>query len=197
MKRLIFLMLIFITASLVQAQIPSLTFGPKAGASFSNFSSDNVMIEEQIKGSLNFGIFVRLGNKIYLQPEISFMNRKGELYNNDIPESNKTIHVKTLDIPLLLGIEVMDARLFNVRVMGGPVASLAVNKDVNSQNWLSAITEEEINGANWGIQVGAGIDFLIFTFDLRYEIGMSDFSKNNDLTLKNNLLVAGLGIKLL
>lgn len=197
MKKFIFLMLVILSSTALQAQIPSLTFGPKVGAVLSNFSSDNVMIEEQIKGSLNFGVFFRLGNRVYLQPELFFMNRKGELTNNDIPGSNKSIHIKTLDLPVMLGIEIMDAKLFNVRIMGGPVASLAVNKDVNSLNWLSAVSEEEIRSANWGIQFGGGVDFLIFTFDLRYEVGMSDFTKDQELILKNNMLVASLGIKIL
>lgn len=197
MKKLLSLLFIALAGLTVNAQVPSFTIGPKAGANFSNFSADQDQIESEVRSSLNFGAFVRLGNKIYLQPELMFMNRKGDISQSELFESNKSIHLKTLDIPVLIGAKVIDTKVFNIRILAGPVASLALNRDITTDNWETGITSDDIRSANWGIQAGAGIDFLMLTFDLKYEFGISDFSKYEGLTLKNNMFVVGLGWKIL
>ena len=196
MKKYLIAILVFFAFS-ATAQVPYFTFGPKAGASFSRFSADQEQIKEEIKSSLHFGAFVRIGDKLYLQPELLFMNRKGDLSQTAVAGSTKSLHIKTLDIPVLLGGKLIDTDLFNVRVMAGPVASLALNKDINSENWDNTITGKDIRAANWGVQTGAGVDLQMFTLDLRYEFGISDYSKDEGLTLKNNMFTVSLGWKIL
>lgn len=197
MKKILSVLIIAMVGLTATAQIPGFTIGPKVGANFSNFSAEQEQINSEIRSSLSFGAFARFGNKLYVQPELMFMNRKGEISSADIMGSNSSIHLKTVDIPVLLGARILDAKLFNVRIMGGPVASVVVNKDINNDNWDSAIRKDDIRNANWGLQVGAGADVLMFTIDLRYEFGMSDFTKGEGLTLKNNMFVIGLGWKIL
>lgn len=197
MKKSLIVIIIALFGTTAMAQIPNFSIGPKAGATFSKITSDEDQIKEEVKSSLHFGAFVRLGNKIYVQPEVIFMNRKGELSSGNIAGSSKSIHLKTLDIPVLLGGKIIGSEVFNIRVMGGPVASLALNKDVSTDNWGSVITEDDIRSANWGLQLGAGVDVLMLTFDLRYEYGISNFSKEDGLTLKNNMFVVSLGWKIL
>ncbi len=197
MKKILCLLFIALAGFSVKAQVPGFTLGPKVGANFSNFSADQSQIESEIRSSLNFGAFVRFGNKIYLQPELMFMNREGDISLTDLQGSNKSIHLKTLDIPVLIGAKVIDAKALNVRILAGPVASLALNRDITTENWESGITSDDIRNANWGIQIGGGVDFLMLTLDLKYEFGISDFSKTDGLTLKNNLFVVGLGWKIL
>lgn len=197
MKKFLLVILIAFLGTAAAAQIPNFSIGPKAGATFSKITSDQDQIKEEMKNSLHFGAFVRLGNKIYVQPEVLFMNRKGGFSSSTIDGSRKSIHLKTLDIPVLLGGKIFGPEAFNIRVMAGPVASLALNKDVSSENWDSVVTEDDIRGANWGLQFGAGIDVLMLTFDLRYEYGISNFSKEEGLTLKNNMFLVSLGWKIL
>jgi len=197
MKKSLIVIIIALFGTTAMAQIPNFSIGPKAGATFSKITSDQDQITEEMKSSLHFGAFVRLGNKIYVQPEVLFMNRKGEFSAGNIAGSSRSIHLKTIDIPVLVGGKIIGSEVFNLRVMAGPVASLALNKDVTSENWDNAITEDDIRGANWGLQLGAGIDVLMLTFDLRYEYGISNFSKEAGLTLKNNMFVVSLGWKIL
>lgn len=197
MKKSLFVIIIALVGTTAMAQIPNFSIGPKAGATFSKITSDQDQIQEEMKSSLHFGAFVRLGNKIYVQPEVLFMNRKGEFSAGNIAGSSRSIHLKTIDIPVLVGGKIIGSEVFNLRVMAGPVASLALNKDVSSENWDTAITEDDIRSANWGLQLGAGVDVLMLTFDLRYEYGISNFSKEDGLTLKNNMFVASLGWKIL
>jgi hypothetical protein len=196
MKNYLIAILVLFTFS-ATAQVPYFTIGPKAGASFSKFSADEDQIKEEMKSSLHFGAFARIGDKVYLQPELLFMNRKGDLSQTAVAGSTKSLHIKTLDIPVLLGGKLIDTDLFNVRVMAGPVASLALNKDINSENWDNTITGKDIRAANWGVQTGAGVDLQMFTLDLRFEFGISDYSKDEGLTLKNNMFTVSLGWKIL
>lgn len=197
MKKILSVLIIALAGLTATAQIPGFTIGPKVGANFSNFSAEQDIIKSEIKSSLSFGVFARLGNKLYLQPELMFMNRKGDISSSEFPGSTNSIHIKTVDIPVLIGARIMDAKIFSIRAMAGPVASVVVNKDISSTNWDSAIGKDDIRNANFGVQVGAGVDVLVFTLDLRYEFGISNFSKQEGISLKNNMFVVGLGWKIL
>ena len=197
MKKILSVLIIAMVGLTATAQIPGFTIGPKVGANFSNFSAEQDQINSEIKSSLSFGVFARFGNKIYVQPELMFMNRKGDISSSEFPGSNNSIHIKTVDIPVMFGARILDAKIFNIRAMAGPVASVVVNKDISSANWDSALGKDDIRNANFGIQVGAGADVLMFTLDLRYEFGITDFSKHDGLSLKNNMFVVGLGWKIL
>ena len=200
MKKIILLATTLIIASVSFGQITGFTIGPKVGANFSKFTTDQSEIEEQIKNSFYFGAFARFGQKFYLQPELLVMNRNGELKNNEIQGSSGTIEVGSIDVPLLVGLRLLNLKVASVRVMAGPVASFAVNKSVTlNETWDDEIdfTEDDIKNANWGLQFGAGVDVLFLTLDLRYEIGLSDFSEIQEFDLKNNMFTIGLGWKIL
>lgn len=197
MKKFILIAAILIVSSVAFAQIPGFTLGPKIGASFSKFTTDHDQIKEEMKSTFYFGAFARLGKKVYLQPELLIMSRNGLLKQENITESSNSLKIRTIDLPLLLGVKVVDLKAANVRVMAGPVASLIINKSITSENWDEAISKDDIRNANWGLQFGAGADLLFLTLDIRYEIGMNEYSKLQDFSLKNNMFTVGLGWKIL
>jgi len=197
MKKLILLSVALIFGSLAYSQIPGFSIGPKIGTTFSKFTTDEDQIKEEMKNSFFFGAFVRLGNKIYLQPELLVMSRNGLLKDENAPESEVTLKIHTIDVPLLAGIKVLDLKAVNVRVMAGPVASFVIDKNINSENWNETITQDDFKNMNWGLQFGAGVDVLFLTLDLRYEIGLNDVSELENFDLKNNMFTVGLGWKIL
>lgn len=197
MKNLILVFILLFSITFAQAQTPGFTLGPKVGATFSKYHSDLESIKEEAISSIHWGAFVRLGTKVYIQPELLFMNKSGVLVDPALSASEQTIKLRTIDIPVLLGVRVADLKLMNVRVFAGPVASLTMNREVEVSNWQDAITEDDLRGANWAVQVGAGADLLIFTIDLRYELGMGDYSKLDTYSLKNNLVTLSVGWKIL
>ena len=198
MKNILNILIVVMLASFTaSAQIPNFTIGPKVGANFSNFSAEQDQIKSEIKSSLSFGAFARFGEKFYVQPELMFVNRKGDITSAELLDGTNSIHIKSIDIPVLIGGTIMDAKLFNIRIMAGPVASIIVNKDISSANWESSVKKKDIRNANWALQVGAGADVLMFTVDLRYEFGMNELTKGEGITLKNNMFVIGLGWKIL
>lgn len=200
MKKIILLAATLMIASVAFSQIPGFTIGPKVGANFSKFTTDQSQIEEQIKNSFYFGAFARFGQKLYLQPELLVMNRNGTLKNSEISGSKGTIEVGSIDVPVLVGLRLLNLKAANIRIMAGPVASFAVNKSISlDETWDDDInfTEDDIKNSNWGLQFGAGVDVLFLTLDLRYEIGLSNFSEIQDFDLKNNMFTIGLGWKIL
>ena len=197
MKKLILLSVALITGSIAWSQVPGFSIGPKIGTTFSKYTTDQDQIKEEMKNSVFFGAFVRLGNKIYLQPELLVMSRNGLLKDENAQESQATLKIHTIDVPLLAGIKLLDLKAVNVRAMAGPVASFVIDKNITSENWDETITNDDFKNMNWGLQFGAGVDVLFLTLDVRYEIGLNDVSKLNNFNLKNNMFTVGLGWKIL
>jgi len=198
MKKLILLSTALVFGIMAHAQlIPGFSIGPKAGASFSKFTTDENQITEEMKSTFHFGAFARFGKKVYFQPELLLMSRNGILKHDDFPGSTTTLKVKSIDLPLLLGVKVLDLKLLNVRAMAGPVASMVINKTITTENWENAIQKDDIRNALWGLQFGAGVDLLVFTVDLRYELGLNNISELENFDLKNNMFTVSLGWKIL
>jgi len=198
MKKILLAASIIAFASMSYAQlIPGFSIGPKIGASFSKFTTDQSQIQEDIKSSFHYGAFARFGKKVYFQPEILINTRKGTLKDDNNSGISGSIKLNSVDVPLLLGARLIDVKAANIRIMAGPVASIAVNKTIMFDNWENPVTKDDIKNANWGLQFGAGADLLMFTVDLRYEIGLNDISKLNTFDLKNNMFTIGVGWKIL
>lgn len=201
MKKLILIALAIFTAGITYAQlIPGFTIGPKVGASFSKFSTDIDDLEAEMKNTLHFGAFARIGKKVYFQPELLVNTRKGEMRNSNLDLKAGTVKVGSLDVPLLVGYRLIDAKVFNIRAMAGPSVNKVINKTIElDEGWDDDInlTEDNLRDLNWGFQFGAGVDVLMFAVDLRYEIGLNDFSKLDNFDLKNNTFTLSVGWKIL
>jgi hypothetical protein len=201
MKKLAFVLILLTSVTFVKAQ---LAFGPKLGYTASTLTMDKDSIQNDFKGSVHFGAFVRLGTKVYLQPELLFMTKgtqfEYKLFNGGLKQD---IKLNTIDIPILVGTKVLNLKVANVRVMGGPVASFVTKKDIdNVQNLDDQLQGRDIKDSNWSGQVGVGVDVLNFTLDIRYEFGLSDVLEDNNTTydfsdVKNNSYLVTLGWKIL
>lgn len=197
MKKLIlFLVIAFVSANLY-AQLP-VNFGPKFGYTSSKLKTDLTGINEEIKNGFEVGAFVRVKvKKLYLQPEIYYAVKGGVL---DTINLSSEITLNTLDIPILIGYKVIGKDAFNFRIFAGPVASFIVNKKikVDGKEIADDIVDKSIKDAIWGVQLGAGIDILMFTLDVRYELGLNDIGGNDTgVEMKSNTFHVSLGWKIL
>jgi len=186
-------------SSNIFAQLPAFCIGPKIGYNTTKLSTDASTITSELKSNFQFGAFVRIGDKIYFQPEANYVTKGGQLKNDNTSET-ENITLKTLTMPFLLGVKIIDLKVASVHLVGGPVASIILDKKLDITNpgssWPVNSTDDIKNSA-WSIQAGAGLDVLMFTLDVRYEIGLSDLNKGSNFSLKNNLLNVSLGLKLL
>jgi hypothetical protein len=169
------------------------TFGIKGGINFAKINTDNIK-ESSVTG-YQAGVFARLGNSLYLQPELYLGSRGGKFEGsssgNSASASGK-VTFTTLNVPLLLGTKLVSAGPISVRAMAGPIYSynLSENNNVNS-----AIQDfGKYKNSTLGYQVGAGVDIGNITADLRYEGGLTKI--NESYGQRANLWALSVGFKI-
>lgn len=150
------------------------------------------------------GAYMRLGRKIFVEPELLVSYKNGSInVLKSLSTQSLQLDIKyvSLDVPILVGY-----RLGPLHVMAGPVASYSLNADnsiaeaigTNLGSLQSATTK-----AYFSYAAGAGIDLLGLTLDVRYEGNFTDLSKTIPLpqgvnfSQKASLWQATLGMKIL
>lgn len=211
MKKQLFALLLCLVPASLWAQGP-ISFGPKVGWNMNRLTTDYTDYIQEMKNGVQGGLFFSIYlDKFYIQPEAYFSLKRGAIETTIGDPTNplstvkvtQTINLKTIDIPLLVGYKIIDARVARLRVWGGPVASYLMNKEyvlsIDGLDESDKITRDDFRDANWGIQLGAGLDVLFLTFDVGYEFGLSDFlriSSLHDFDLSNNVFFCSIGWRL-
>jgi len=203
MKRILLVVIIIAVSGITgMAQIPGFSIGPKVGYNSNRLTTNIDSITSEPDGAFQFGGFMRIGRKTYLQPEVIYVVKGGVL--NDVfhgENRSQQIELKSITIPVLVGVTPMAEKSFNFRLMAGPAFSYVSQKYVKPLDLLSSWpirSTEDIRQMLLSLQVGAGIDLWFLTFDVRYEMGFSNiYSGNESLNVRNNLMNFGLGIKFL
>jgi len=155
--------------------------GIKAGVNSSKISTRIENYNPQTINNYQFGAFARISlGRIYVQPEAYYNSKGGEV----IDKVNLSV-----DVPVLLGLKIINKDFLNLRIMTGPVLSFATDKSVKGQ-----FTRDNLENSAFGWQYGAGVDFLFLTLDAR----MESYNKNfyTGLDSKTGTFVVSLGIKL-
>jgi hypothetical protein len=217
MKKIFLIGLISLLTGIAYGQ---LGFGIKGAVSMSKLSTDIKDYSEAIKAGYQLGAFVRVGKKLHLQPELYFAAKTGKLkfdYTRIDPADSVTvtssvsqkIKLSTIDVPVLIGLQVAKLPTLKFRIQAGPVASIVVNKKfdvefdgITQEEDNSPIVKDDFSNVNWAAQIGAGIDFLFLTADIRYELGLNNIFKTpdtwtEDATIKNNAFFVSVGWKIM
>lgn len=173
------------------------TIGPKVGVTMSKLKTTFPEIKEEMKTGFQFGAFARFGKKLYLQPEIMFTTSGGEIKTEDL-NLKTTVNLKNVEIPVLVGFKLLNLKVVNLRIMGGPAISMITNKEIEvDANIENPISEDDLKNAIWSFQVGAGVDVLMFTLDVRYNFGLNNIydpdAGKQEYDMKNNMWTVSLG----
>lgn len=164
--------------------------GLKAGISSSKISTHVSDYNEQTITKYSFGAFARLNiGRIYVQPEAYYNSKGGEYIDKVNLQTINSFDLKTVDVPALLGVKLINQKALNLRLFAGPVFSLLTDKSVKGQ-----LTKDNLENSLLSWQYGAGVDFLFLTFDARMESHSKNFYQGIDS--KNGTFVFSLGIKL-
>jgi predicted DNA-binding antitoxin AbrB/MazE fold protein len=182
MKKVFLAFAALLTAHFTYAQSG---IGIKGGVNLSNVYTDAGSFKNNINQSLDtktgwvFGVWGRLGNRFYLQPELLASTKGGKVVftPSGSGASPTIVDVKTtyLDIPVLVGFKPVKF----IRLMAGPVASIKLRED---EKLLEAIktysndTDEAFEKMSYGYQLGVGIKVLGLELDLRKEGSLTDVS---------------------
>jgi hypothetical protein len=159
------------TIGMASAQIiPSFAFGVKGGLNYTAFPSNGIFNNSNRAGYLA-GVWARVGGLGFnFQPELYVTGKNIKI--KDDQNNENTAKFTSIDVPLLLGGKI-GALGLGGRFYGGPVLSFAVNKDQSLSSAAGDATKLDYKSANYGIQVGAGVDISSLSIDLRYEGGLN------------------------
>lgn len=169
MKKFLFLSLLLCTVFAAQAQFK---FGIRGGISSLNFDPQPIVTgDESLKVAfedaaygVHGGIFARIGEKIYIQPEILFNSNTVDYDVTDISGSELLKErYQFVDVPLLLGV-----KLGFLRLQAGPVGHIFVNSTSEIADKFSNY-EQTFEDMTYGYQAGIGFDLGKLIVDLKYE----------------------------
>jgi hypothetical protein len=186
-----------------------------SASSISGYTFDDLMSEASNGYSL--GAFARIGlGKVYLQPEILYSMKKGQttfditeaIAEDDIVSGvTQNMDIKSVDIPILVGVKLLDLKLASIRAFTGPSMSIILD---GSQIKLSQggvdvdpglYDPKNFKNNAWDWQLGAGVDIAMFTLDARYSWGLTNISEGDPTKIgfesKGNYLTVSLGFRFL
>jgi hypothetical protein len=150
--------------------IPNFSFGVKGGLNYTAFPSNGVFNNSNRAGYLA-GFWARVGGLgLNFQPELYVTGKNIKV--KDDQDNENTAKFTSIDVPLLVGGKI-GAFGLGGRFYGGPVFSFSVNKDQSLSSAASGATNLRYKDANYGVQVGAGLDLSSLSIDLRYEGGLN------------------------
>ncbi|MEA5459800.1 porin family protein [Arcicella sp. LKC2W] len=193
----------------VNVSFSQFSLGIRGGVNFSQLKTDfktqsfgdNLQQSLDTKTGYVGGIYARIGNKFFVQPELIFSAKGGKI--NILPTSGSTsqtvaIDYSSIDVPLLIGF-----KLGPLRLNAGPMASFIVSSDGLDEalKKYSSNLGESFKNAAYGYQAGGGLDIGALSVDLRYEGSLSEIaglnSSNINFSQKGNLWQLTLGLKML
>ena len=141
------------------------------------------------------GAFLRLGNKLFFQPEVDYMF-KNSTFKESVKEelsTNAKLRQHGIAVPLLLGYHFVNKDNFKCHFTVGPRFNFRVSDNVEGTDWKSGALQ-------WGGQIGLGIDVWRFAFDVSYCIAADNFQNSVTTvtqTLMTNSILFSLGFKFL
>jgi hypothetical protein len=149
-------------------------FGLKVGTSTSSGQFGSFQVTQpdtsfsvtlkDAKYGLNGGIWMRVGNRFFLQPEV-YLNSNTNEYKLDggpFQETLKKEKFQYLDIPLIFGL-----KLGPLSLQGGPVGHYFLKSTSDLSDLPSY--DEMIEEFTFGYQAGGGLDFGRIGLDVRYQ----------------------------
>jgi hypothetical protein len=198
MKRICIILSVLLLALVSRGESPfniGVKYGVNSSTMMTNF--EELVNEEEITG-YHVGAYGRLNlGRIYIQPEIYF-NKKGgnilpiSMENSMLPSIS--FKYETLDVPLLLGVNLINRDLLKLRLNAGLVFSF-----ITANNFKDEVSDFDINdfSSNYmAVQFGAGIDFWFVTLDARVEQGANIIKDSSSYKARNRIYLLSVGIKL-
>lgn len=210
-KKTVFLMMALLCIGTVQAQRndkpPVFTFGPKAGLNFSTLVRDTRNFSSDYQLGYNAGLFLRFNlGRVYLQPEAFFATKGAKInieqsVDPNVRSGSYQLRLSNVDVPVILGLSVVNTEKFNIRLFGGPMASFnlegrGVSEFIKEQGSIG----EAYRKAVLGYQAGVGFDIGAITIDGRYEGALTETGDWNRVGLgkpKGGLYQLSVGFKIL
>ena len=214
-----------------------IAIGPKVGYQTAKLSYQKADIKSSFSNHFTAGLFGRVTiGRLYVQPEVLYFKTSNifeghvtgvesdNLFNLPTGANvNLTLNQMNLQVPVMVGINILDLDLVTLRAQAGPTANFVLKSqtiydktytlDGQQIEIANTTTDQDFDtkAISWGIQAGLGVDVLKrITLDINYNFGLSKmFDALNETTLgetfdfsnidntKQRMFMVTLGIKLL
>jgi hypothetical protein len=216
MKKIILIIAAFLIVTSINAQFH---FGPQIGYTASKLTLDAKDISTDLGSNFLFGAFVRIGNKIYIQPEVNWMTA-GSVFKypsitwegTELSPVEQDVKLNSIQIPASLGWRIINLEIVNIRLFTGAAANIITNKTINTtdtdgsieKGLISPITDANISDLTWQYHFGVGVDVLMFALDVKYTGAFNSLLDGNivydeqshSISSTTNMFIVTLGWKI-
>ncbi len=172
MKKLVSLLLVCLCSYAAMADMP-INIGIHGGVSSNriNFRDLTSVHGSRADQGYMLGAFMRINlGAFYLEPALNFAQKKSIAEGNRTQENPErptyTIKNNACEIPLMLGVQLMDLSVAKIRLFAGPQYAVGKLKNLKKLG-----NEIDPNKSNWSGKVGLGMDIWKLTFDVDFEKG--------------------------
>lgn len=144
---------------------------PTIGLNITDASKDTESFVSKGKIGWQFGGSVLIGKKFYLEPGVFYQKQSVEFTHStdSVPNINHTMN--GIRIPVSIGYHLLGAEStdLNIRIFGGGSGFFITGVDGD-------LDEDDIPSPQWGVYVGAGVDFWLMFLDLKYQWSVTDIT---------------------
>ena len=186
------------------AAAKSMVINPQAGVTWSDYSFDDDISLSDESGRVGYALGgnVRFGTRLYFSPGLYYQQTGFEATAVDsitAEDFTADVGVNSVYLPLLFGYFLSPSSTATnpastgLRLYAGPAITFVTSVGDND----FGIEKDDYSSTIVGGVLGAGFDLSVVTFDLSYEIGLSDAfdDDNDDVTTKQNVLRGLIGMK--
>ena len=170
MKKLIFTFALLSVPAFIFAQ--GVGVGIKAGANFSNYSSDDFNTSSVTKYHVGAYVNINFSEKWGVTPEVLWSSQGAEI------EGVGDFNTDYVTVPIMLRWKPVEL----IFIEAGPQFNFLTNAELDNYPNI----EDELKSSTTCVAFGAGVNLpLGFNGGLRYVIGMTDLSEDDDDELKD------------
>lgn len=196
MMSLVIALLVF--AGTLQTRAQNGVFGFRFMPTFSQMelkTSAGGTVKGEATLGYGFGIFLGYywSDYVGIQGELMYTKISQRYKENDI---ERKVHLKYLNIPLLLSLNTGKSKLVNLNVVLGPQIGFNVGAEVVESGADTTIAVISVKAGDLGFAYGAGLDFgvnearrLRFGIGYRGVFGLFDISDNSQSSTTNSFYV--------
>ncbi len=174
MKKIIILLVICCGFFTTMAQSP-LNIGIHGGVSSTKIKVKDIgkPLDARANTGYMIGAFARVNlGPIYVEPSLNFAHREAEMKSGS---EKGNLKYNSFDIPVMVGIHLLDLSAIKLRAYLGPCASFCGKLKWNKEIFGNFIDNDKVM---WTGKVGIGVDVWKLTFDMDYEKGLKKFQDN-------------------
>ena len=204
MKRILFSALFLFFVMIASAQFNlGLKAGYNSSLSLNNLNSlsegsyDLGNVKAEMWNNFQAGAFARVFiKKFYIQPEVLYSIQKKEfdiknviIGDADPKDVNTYMDISSVQVPVYLGLKLLDLKVANLRVFAGPKfimnsGSKLEYKNLTSEEVSASDLAQDFKDSQIDLEAGVGVDVLMFALDAKLNV-MQDvagkISSVNDL----------------